>query len=340
MVLGSNSNGQLGTGDTVNRLTPTQVGTATNWATVSADDSTCAIRTDGTLWCWGAGSDGQLGTGDTSSQLTPVQVGTATTWAKVTAGQDFACATQKDGTLWCWGSNSDSQLGTGNQTSQLTPTRIGTASNWNSVAASIYVSVCATRTDQTLWCWGDGGDGQLGTGNTNSQLIPTQVPVGRGLRDDQRCDLLVSKDLRTLDPCKGIPRVEHATQTDHGYSASATRSRPVVYYGEWEGARRNSGVGALLAGATLLHPSSSTHRGENTNESLTSDRRRSERSVGSARQVAGRVALSRYPCDGLRGRVARAGRRYLREDPEQRPDDPEQRPQYRAATDRHERQPL
>ena len=172
---GLNSNGQLGTGDTANRLTPTQVGTATNWATVSADDSTCATRTAGTLWCWGAGSDGQLGTGTTDNQLTPVQVGTATTWAKVTSGQDFACATQQDGTLWCWGANSSGELGIGNQTSTLIPARVGTATNWNSVAASIYVSVCATRTDHTLWCWGDGGDGQLGTGNTNSQLTPTQV---------------------------------------------------------------------------------------------------------------------------------------------------------------------
>jgi alpha-tubulin suppressor-like RCC1 family protein len=172
---GLNSNGQLGTGDTVNRLTPTQVGTATNWATVSADDSTCAIRTAGTLWCWGVGSTGQLGTGNTSNQLTPVQVGTATTWTKVTAGQDFACATQQDGTLWCWGSNSNGQLGTGNQTSQLAPTRVGSATNWNGVAASIYVSVCATRTDQTLWCWGDGGDGQLGSGSTNSLLVPMEV---------------------------------------------------------------------------------------------------------------------------------------------------------------------
>ena len=173
---GLNSNGQLGTGDTTNRLTPTQVGTATNWATVSADDSTCATRTDGTLWCWGAGSDGQLGTGNTSSALTPVQVGIGATWAKVTAGQDFACATQQDGTLWCWGSNSNGQLGIGDQTTQATPTRVGTATNWNSVAASIYVSACATRTDHTLWCWGDGGDGQLGTDNTNSEPTPTEVP--------------------------------------------------------------------------------------------------------------------------------------------------------------------
>ena len=45
-------------------LTPTQVGTATDWSTVSVDnDDTCATRTDDTLWCWGDNPYGQLGTG-------------------------------------------------------------------------------------------------------------------------------------------------------------------------------------------------------------------------------------------------------------------------------------
>ncbi|MCX7620865.1 MAG: RCC1 domain-containing protein, partial [Acidimicrobiales bacterium] len=43
---GANGNGQLGVGDTTDRHTPTQVGTATNWATVAAGLwHTVAIRT-------------------------------------------------------------------------------------------------------------------------------------------------------------------------------------------------------------------------------------------------------------------------------------------------------
>src|SRR3954451_5329938 len=44
---------ELGVGDLEPRLTPTQVGQATNWARVATGDFvTCAIRTNGTLWCW------------------------------------------------------------------------------------------------------------------------------------------------------------------------------------------------------------------------------------------------------------------------------------------------
>ena len=63
----------LGQGDYVDRLTPVQVGTATNWKTVSAGfDHTVALRTDGTLWVWGYNGWGQLGDGTTTpSQPSP-----------------------------------------------------------------------------------------------------------------------------------------------------------------------------------------------------------------------------------------------------------------------------
>jgi hypothetical protein len=73
---GDNSSGQLGDGTTTNKSSPTQVGTVTNWSTISAGDShTVAIKTDGTLWAWGDNSRGQLGDGTTTNRLSPVQLG-------------------------------------------------------------------------------------------------------------------------------------------------------------------------------------------------------------------------------------------------------------------------
>lgn len=34
---------------------------------------------------------------------------------------------------------------------------------------------CATRTDHTLWCWGDNGNGELGLGDETNRVTPTQV---------------------------------------------------------------------------------------------------------------------------------------------------------------------
>jgi alpha-tubulin suppressor-like RCC1 family protein len=48
---------------------------ASDWAAVSARYlHTCAIKTAGTLWCWGSNSSGQLGDGTTTGSYVPVQV--------------------------------------------------------------------------------------------------------------------------------------------------------------------------------------------------------------------------------------------------------------------------
>jgi len=73
---GNNAAGELGLGNTKNRLTPAQVDAANTWSavSVSGDSFACAIRTDRTLWCWGYNGNGQLGTGDTTNRLSPTQV--------------------------------------------------------------------------------------------------------------------------------------------------------------------------------------------------------------------------------------------------------------------------
>ncbi|MGW3627882.1 hypothetical protein [Streptomyces sp. NPDC000880] len=66
---------QLGLGDNLNRTSPAQVGTATNWSSVTAGSShTCATRTTGALWCWGLSDKGQLGLGNTTNRTTPTQI--------------------------------------------------------------------------------------------------------------------------------------------------------------------------------------------------------------------------------------------------------------------------
>ena len=75
---GENSYGQLGVGDTTDRSSPTQVGSAHDWAAIAPGGSdsydTLALKKDGTLWAWGFNRFGQLGLGDTTDRLTPTPV--------------------------------------------------------------------------------------------------------------------------------------------------------------------------------------------------------------------------------------------------------------------------
>ena len=74
--------GQLGDGTTVTKSSPVQIGSLTDWKQVVCGyNSTLCIKTDGTLWAWGANWSGHLGlSGNRSS---PVQVGSLTNWKQI-----------------------------------------------------------------------------------------------------------------------------------------------------------------------------------------------------------------------------------------------------------------
>ena len=175
---GYNINGQLGVGSTTQQNSPTQVTSPApnGWSQVWAGNaSTCATRTDGSLYCWGYGGTGGLGNGTTANvQTTPTAVTNPTTnaWTTLSIGYNFACGIQSTA-LYCWGANDYGSLGNGNGGQQSTPTQV--SGNWTGVGAGWY-HACATRTTGSLWCWGAAGEGQLGTGvGAGNAFSPTQV---------------------------------------------------------------------------------------------------------------------------------------------------------------------
>jgi alpha-tubulin suppressor-like RCC1 family protein len=96
---------------------PTQVGVDANWAQVSIDTfHACAVKTDGTLWCWGRNQEGQLGLGDNASRSVPTQVGSESDWALVSVGRFHTCAQKTDHTVYCTGADNSGSLGVGDTT--------------------------------------------------------------------------------------------------------------------------------------------------------------------------------------------------------------------------------
>ena len=155
--------GQLGTNDTENKVTPvTTFAGGNTWKSVSCElNYTAAIKTDGSLWTWGRNSYGQLGTNDTNTRTTPVTtfVG-GTTWKSVAGGRDHIAAIKTDGSLWVWGRGtvSDSRMGglglNTDSTNKSTPvTTFAGGNNWKSVACGDGWTA-AIKTDGTLWTWG------------------------------------------------------------------------------------------------------------------------------------------------------------------------------------------
>lgn len=182
---GADGDGQLGNAASGSSATPSRASTAAMTANVAAIDvgalHTCAIA-GGKAWCWGRAADGQLGDGQTStSKASPTAVIATSmtgTIATIGLGARHSCAVESTGAPWCWGDNADGQLGIGGAgASWPTPQAVSTAAMPATIAGITGGErhACAFETGGTPWCWGAGGDGQLGNGSIQQRTTPTAV---------------------------------------------------------------------------------------------------------------------------------------------------------------------
>jgi alpha-tubulin suppressor-like RCC1 family protein len=149
----------------------------TAWLTVASSYSSAyAIKTDGTMWAWGANyGNGRLGLGNTTDYSSPKQIGAGTTWSNVAGGRNSsAIAIKTDGTIWTWGSNGYGRLGLGDTTSRSSPTQIGDLTTWSTIDAGT-AYIMAVKTDGTMWSSGNNYYGNLGLGNKTNVSSPVQV---------------------------------------------------------------------------------------------------------------------------------------------------------------------
>src|SRR6185436_17756013 len=74
------------------------------WTQISAGFShSCAVRTDGALFCWGANDRAQLGNGVIGSVSGLQRVQIPAPVASVSTGQQRSCARTTVGAVYCWG---------------------------------------------------------------------------------------------------------------------------------------------------------------------------------------------------------------------------------------------
>jgi alpha-tubulin suppressor-like RCC1 family protein len=189
---GENLYGQLGDGSTTDALTPVTVSGLNDVVAVAAGYSnpgtnraahTCAVKGDGSVWCWGANYFGQLGDGSYLDSLTPVMVVGLTNAVSVSAGSNprgqsgvHTCAVTADGLVQCWGENESGQLGAVRAQDDLTPVTVAGLSDAIAVSAG-GVHTCALRSGGRVQCWGGKYSYRMpnGDGSTTNALKPVTV---------------------------------------------------------------------------------------------------------------------------------------------------------------------
>lgn len=185
---GSNLGGATAQGTSAgNTTTPTQVGTDTDWASVSTgSQATLAIKTTGTLWGAGYQGNGNIGLGSGSADITSMtQVGSATNWSLVSCGDGVSAIIKTNGTLYTCGINSNGATGQNTTVGTIfTPTQVGSATDWVRCVvggATVGNRFCiAVKGAGELWAWGSNNVYQLGDNSTTNSLVPIQISLVSG----------------------------------------------------------------------------------------------------------------------------------------------------------------
>jgi hypothetical protein len=228
---GSNLYATLGIGwkDAMVHTTPTVIGTLQGMTSVFCGEShVCGIDQTGELWCWGSNFSGECGDGSydgsDTAVLLPVQVEGIHHVVQAALGGSHTCALTEDGSVYCFGANDVGALGNGttSTTKNPSPQRVV------GLAPAVGITVggahsCALLSTGEVWCWGYNNMGQLGTGNTDDQAVPTPVQkLGPGqraviARHAVTCAVALSGDVS----CWG-----YSPYTTGSHTPSAERSIP------------------------------------------------------------------------------------------------------------------
>jgi alpha-tubulin suppressor-like RCC1 family protein len=169
---GSNEKGQLGVGTwkpydgavTVESLGTDVISVATG------GNQSCALKTDGTVMCWGANFSGELGDGTFADRMEPVQVqGLPDQVKAIAAGGGHTCAVLPEGVA-CWGANNNNQLSNNFDMDYVKGLHACVLD-----ISSLYDHTCAVTSEGAVFCWGMNNFGQLGDNITTTREQAVQV---------------------------------------------------------------------------------------------------------------------------------------------------------------------
>ncbi|MBI2377684.1 MAG: hypothetical protein HYV07_27025 [Deltaproteobacteria bacterium] len=170
---GANAEEQLGMREPAFAGAPTALDAVHGLHALAAGNTwACGIDETDRVLCWGNTDAGQLGRGPTESRR-PAPVLAPGSVVAISTGQNHACAVSAAGEVSCWGANSGGAVGpTELEDDILEPAVVPLPVPALGVATGVE-HTCALLADGSVWCWGGGARGQLGS--TGGSRDPVHV---------------------------------------------------------------------------------------------------------------------------------------------------------------------
>jgi len=132
-----------------------------------------ALKSDGTVWAWGANRDYQLGLGDTDRRGVPTKIPSLTGVTRLYAEEHMSAARLADGSWLVWGAAPSAERPTDDGPPVHTPSPLPGLLR---AASDVAAGVVGFR-DGTVRTWGTNSFGTLGTGGSVDAVAPRGVLV-------------------------------------------------------------------------------------------------------------------------------------------------------------------
>lgn len=206
---GSNAHGQLGDSSTTQRNSPVQCGAISGITQLSIGDCgstphVIALKSDGTIYTWGACHQGQLGQGNTTQLAAPTVVSgqTGIDFVKAMGSTNSSTTFIADGNVLkacghnMWGGLGDAS--TTQRNSFVTVTLPGSPGNVAEISGTAGWGFTLVRDVLgTLYVTGRNGKGQLGQGNTTDRNTFTAISFAGGVTATKLAATNVDSDCGT-----------------------------------------------------------------------------------------------------------------------------------------------
>eukprot|EP00904_Undaria_pinnatifida_P009351 jgi/Undpi1/5546/HiC_scaffold_2.g00823.m1 len=189
MGFGNGIKGQLGIGNTESHNSPQRVHLLCGKGVVmmaAGLEHSLALTDSGDLYSFGDNLSGQLGLGHnyTAREQTPQKVifFSKSKITQMACGQDHTAILTSTGELFCFGNNRSGALGLPGHDNEGPPIVESTPKLVSSLQGMKIVQIgcglqhtVALTVSGSVYCWGENGRGQLGTGDTHNRYTPSLV---------------------------------------------------------------------------------------------------------------------------------------------------------------------